>query len=380
MSLTKDQQVHQLIQQSERILVLIPANATGDHYAAATAWAHFFTGLEKKIDIASSSIDSLRTRYDFLTPPPTSLTSLSGLRDFVLSFNTKHNHILGNRTEIIGDEYKIFVTPEKGSLDPRDFSILPVHFAYDCLIILGSPNRAALGSLAEENPDIFYEIPIINIDCHPDNEQFGQINLIDLTASSLAEISLEVFGSFDPNALTQTVAECLLTGLMIATESFQKKTTTPKAFQLAAKLIDLGADQQRLVQYLFKTQPLHILKLWGHIMQKMQWNETLHLLSGVITIEDLDLAQAARTDIPLVLEKIITHTAPDTLLMILFESNQSTIDAFLHSRVHTRLELLQQTLIHDAVSITLDSDTLTLTFNDTSADTTQKLLLEKLGK
>ena len=115
-------------------------------------------------------------------------------------------------------------------------------------------------------------------------------------------------------------------------------------------------------------------------MQKMQWDETLHLLSGTITPEDLHAAQATRDDIPLVLEKISAHTAPDTLLFLLFESNQSTIDVFLHSRVHTHLELLQQTLIHDTSLITLEGDTLTFTFNDTSADTVQKLLLKKLEK
>jgi nanoRNase/pAp phosphatase (c-di-AMP/oligoRNAs hydrolase) len=376
MSLTKDQQIHRLLQQSERILILLPAAAGGDHYATATAWAHFFTALGKAISVGGASLDQLKARYEFLTPPPVTMTTLSGLRDFVLSFNTKHNKILGIRTETVGDEYKVFVTPEKGSLDPRDFSILPVHFAYDCLVILGASDRISLGALAEENPDIFYEIPVINIDHHPDNEQFGQINLVDLTASSLAEISVDIFASFDaPQAFTEAVAEDLLAGLMVATESFQKKTTTPKAFQLAARLIDQGADQQKLVQHLFKTQPFHILKLWGQIMTTLHWEEPAHILVGHMAPADLAFAQAAVIDIPLVIEKIQTHTAINTLLVLLFAETATRTMIFVHTHDSVRLEHLQRQLAPLAPSLRNENHTLFLSL-DQSLTETQTLLQE----
>ncbi len=379
MSLSKDQQIHHLLRKSERLLILLPAGATGDHYATATAWAHFFTALGKTISVAGSTMETLQSRYHFLPPPATALSSLSGLRDFVLSFNTKHNKILGIRTETEGDEYRVFVTPEKGSLDPRDFSILPVHFAYDCLVILGSPDRESLGALAEENPDIFYEIPVINIDYHPDNEQYGQINQVILTASSLSEISMDIFAAFeDKNAFDETVAECLLAGLMVATESFQKKTTTPRAFQLAADLIDRGADQQKLVLHLFKTQPFSLLKLWGQVMTTLHWEEPAHILAGTITPADLAEAQATAADIPLVIEKIQAHAESGTLLALFFAESATTTNLFLHTHDREQLETLRHRLRTEARTLRLEADTLVATF-DQPLTTAQSSLLEAVS-
>ena len=44
-----------------------------------------------------------------------------GARDFVLSFSTKYNKIINFRTEKKEDAFEIYITPEKESIDPRDF-------------------------------------------------------------------------------------------------------------------------------------------------------------------------------------------------------------------------------------------------------------------
>ncbi len=73
----------------------------------------------------------------------------------MLAFNTKFNKITNVKTERVEDELRIFITPEKGSIDPRDFSFIPAKFKYDLVISVGCADKESIGKVYEENPDIF---------------------------------------------------------------------------------------------------------------------------------------------------------------------------------------------------------------------------------
>ena len=90
---------------------------------------------------------------------------------------------------------------------------------YDLIITVDSPDLESLGKLFEENTDFFYNTPIINIDHSSDNENYGQINHVDLTASSTAELIFNMFEEYDMKMINEDIATCLLTGIFTATDS-----------------------------------------------------------------------------------------------------------------------------------------------------------------
>jgi nanoRNase/pAp phosphatase (c-di-AMP/oligoRNAs hydrolase) len=317
MSLLPSQQFQDLLKKTVSPLIILPSYPSRDTVASAYALALFLKNTGKVVTLASEHIDADKDALSFLTQPDNTLTSIAGARDFVLAFNTSRNKILSVRTENTDDEVRVYLTPENGSIDPRDFSFIPAKFKYDLAVVIGAPDKEHLGKIYEDNPDIFYEIPIVNIDNHPENEQFGQINLVDITASSNAEILAEALESADPKFFTEMVSECLLAGIISATDSFQKRNTTPKALKLASRLMDKGADQQKIVRSLYKTQPLHLLKLWGRVMAQVKWDEDLKLIWAFVTIEDLVQARARVEDLPHVLEKIKSNYSSARLYMIL---------------------------------------------------------------
>ena len=342
---------------------------------SAWALAHFCTKQGKQASIACATIESLKDTYSFLPPPEKTLSALTGLRDFVISFGTKRNHILGVRTESTENEFRIFVTPEKGSIDPRDFSILPVSFVYDCLIIIGASDKESLGTLFEENPDVFYEVPIVNIDNRSENENFGTINIVDFTASSVSEVIASLLTKVAPHDITETVAECLLAGITSATESFQKKNTTPKAFQVAADLMERGADQQKIIRHLFKTQPFNLLKLWGRILSNLRWDEPLRLFLSAVTTEDLMETHTAVADLPHALEKIKNHSSIGSFYLLLFPESLTTTKVLLTAHHKEALELVR-TLWKDLPP--LRGDTLEFSLPDTPIAQAETDVIEKL--
>jgi len=334
------EQFKNLLNKSRDVLILIPENPSGD--AIGSAWAIYFflqkAGANATINFSNPNQNNLN-KFSFLPTPDKISHDFSGARDFVLSFNTTYNKITNFRTEQLEDKFNIFLTPEKGAMDPRDFSFVLAKFKFDLMIIIDSPDLPGLGKIYEENPDLFFEVPIINIDHRSNNENFGQINFIDILASSCSEIMSHILELIEPTFIDKSIADCLLTGIISSTDSFQGKNTTPKSLQVAAKLMDRGANQQEIVRWLYKTQPLHILKLWGRAMAKLKWDDKTKFISSTLSVEDFVQSRASQTDVEQILEKLQENYVDGLLFAIIYNDTPATTVAKLKSN---NFDLLQK--------------------------------------
>lgn len=317
MSLDQEKQFEKIISESNEILILLPKNPSGDAIGAAWAFYFFLEGQSKNSKIVFEGEGAME-KLSFLPRPEKVLHELVGTQDFVLSFNTKFNKIVDIKTERLEEELRVYITPEKGSIDPRDFSFIPSRFKYDALVVLGSPDRESLGKVFEDSPDIFYEVPVINIDHHSSNDRFGQMNILDIAASSVSEILMDLFEKMDKDVVDERVAECLLAGIIEATNSFQNKSTTPKALRMSATLMGKGADQQKIIRYLYKTQPLAILKLWGRVMARLRWEEESGMVWAPVLLEDFVQSRSNPGDVVLILEKIMENYSNGKIFMVIY--------------------------------------------------------------
>lgn len=331
MSLSPIQQFQELIKKSRSPLILLPSYPSRDAVAAAFALSYLLESLGSEPSIAGDNIEKDKESLSFIGEPGRLLPVITGARDFVLSFDTSRNKISNVRSETAGDELRIFLTPEHGSIDPRDFSFIPAQFKFDLAIVIGSADKEHLGRIYEENPDIFYEMPVVNIDNHPENELFGQVNLVDITASSCSEIIADLAEQAFPTHIGSFIGESLLAGIITATDSFQKKNTTPKALQAASRLMDRGIDQQKIIRSLYKTQPLNLLKLWGRVMAGLRWNEHLKLIWALVSIEDLVQSRAKTEDLPIILEKIRGNYSSASHYMILYPEAAGSVIGIVRS-------------------------------------------------
>ncbi len=322
MSLEPQGQFKKFLEKSKDVLILISEGPSSD--AVGSAWSLYYFLEKLNITPTIAFSNNLSPKFDFLTKPSRLLKELSGARDFVLSFDTTRNKIIKLRQEEKENRFNIFVTPEKGSVDPRDFSFILAKFKYDLVVVIGIPDLEKLGNLYLKNTDLFFEVPIVNIDHQSNNDNFGQINLVDVTSSSSSEILANFFENFNKNLIDENIATCLLTGLIGGTESFQKKNTTPKALALAASLMDKGANQQEIIRWLYKTQPLHILKLWGRAMAKINWEENSQLIWSTISVEDFVQSRSSQEDLPLIIEKLQENYSEGKIFIVVYNDTPET--------------------------------------------------------
>lgn len=124
------------------------------------------------------------------------------------------------------------------------------------------------------NPAKFGDCPVLEIDHHATNENFAPLNFVDARAASCAEI-LYRFVCALKVPIDQTIAQCLLTGIVTDTLGFRTASTSAETMQAATDLVRLGGSISTISERVFNQVPLSSLRLRGRILSEAQ-------LDGVI--------------------------------------------------------------------------------------------------
>jgi phosphoesterase RecJ-like protein len=103
---------------------------------------------------------------------------------------------------------------------------------------------------------------IVNIDHHHDNTRFGEVNLVDGTASSTSELVCEIAAALGLTP-SPAAAAALYAGISFDTGHFQHDSTSAGTFHCAARLVEAGADPHRIYQMLYETRTAASLRLWA---------------------------------------------------------------------------------------------------------------------
>jgi phosphoesterase RecJ-like protein len=137
---------------------------------------------------------------------------------------------------------------------------------FNVAIFLDCGDRERMG----EYNGLIKEIPlIINIDHHPTNTFFGNLNLVDPSSASVTEILTNFILRYKGN-ISQKVAQCFLTGLITDTGSFRFSNTNIKALKTAIKLIERGADISYISKNIYERKNLSSLYLLGRALLRLK--------------------------------------------------------------------------------------------------------------
>jgi hypothetical protein len=251
MDLTPKQQTSEAIRQAETILVATGQHPSVDQVAAVIALAAILRKFGKKVSAVIS--DTLPPAVQLLDVASVE-RNLGGLRDFVLKVDVSKAEVDKLRYEVADGKLQIFVTPFKGGFAPSDvtYDYGEANFDYDLAIILGVPTRARIDRIYEQNQALFNRIPVINLDFHRSNENYGAVNLIEPNASSLCEMLVALAESLQGGIIDDQIATALLMGIVGSTDRFMASHTTSKSLTVAAQMMAAGAKQQAVVKALYR--------------------------------------------------------------------------------------------------------------------------------
>jgi len=179
------------------------------------------------------------------------------------------------------------------------------------------------------------------LDHHPGGG-WADIEVVEPEACSTTELVyllLERLGL----EVTASMADALLTGVLVDTDGFRNLNATPRAHRLAARLIELGADAQRVREAVFASWPLARFRLQADFSRSLHTGHRGRLVWGVVDRESLKRWRQT----PAAVEGFVEYSLAvrGTELSVLFlEEAEGVVRVSFRSRGQVRVDGLARAL------------------------------------
>lgn len=175
---------------------------------------------------------------------------------------------LGLALKMVGKEVQMVIVDGVPSvynfLSGVDLVKNKVKSSYDLSIFVDCSDLSRAGDLLPPG-----ETPDINIDHHPTNQYFARINLVKTGAVATSEIIAEYREGMGL-PINADIANALLTGLVTDSLGFRVASMNPSVLQIAADLMDAGADLPAIYHQSLTQKTFEATKLWGIGLANLQ--------------------------------------------------------------------------------------------------------------
>jgi bifunctional oligoribonuclease and PAP phosphatase NrnA len=168
-----------------------------------------------------------------------------------------------------------------GVADIRIASSVEGEFDAALIMECGDLKRTGVGGL-----DRFF---VINIDHHPGNESYGQINWFDASAAACSEMVYDLVRALGA-PLTREIATHVYLAILTDTGSFHYSSISPRTFEICRECLAAGVDPVLVARNVYDSNNMGRLKLFGAVLGAMQIDQSGRI---AIVYVDHEMARAA---------------------------------------------------------------------------------------
>jgi phosphoesterase RecJ-like protein len=157
---------------------------------------------------------------------------------------------------------------------------------------------------------------LIVVDHHPNPEPgFGDVQVIDPGAGAAAQLCFYLIRELGW-PVDETVATCLLTGLVTDTGRYQYSSTSGELLRVAAELLDAGARPELIGQRVYESVPFGYLAVAAAVLGRARLEPELGLVWSVVERADLEAAGVGYEDLdPLIDDLRVAREAGVAVLL-----------------------------------------------------------------
>lgn len=340
-------QTIQLIQSSSNILIVFKDCADCSDYPkgadasfSAIALKKILLKNNKHTDIASPKFPMFRALQNFAQNQEIK-TEIKTAGKARLSIDIKKSGMADFSYEVDGNKLNIFLTPKNNSINLSSISSEQGLYQYDLIIAIDTPEIASLGSLYYDNEEFFAFVPIINIAHDAENSLYGEINLLNLKASSCSEI---IFGLLENSKnMDSEIAKLLLSGMIAKTKNFKNHKITHNSLLAVNSLIELGADKQQITDQLYKTKDIANFKIWGRALARLK--KEGELMYSLLTANDFTHCGADENMLTDVIDELLSHSSKCEHLAIIYENENHELKGLFYSNIGLAINKLDLELL-----------------------------------
>ncbi|TAM58097.1 hypothetical protein EPN52_11485 [bacterium] len=179
--------------------------------------------------------------------------------------------------------------------------------------------RRDLGPLAQDTMFCFFDMSdvgragpflpafdpahTLNVDHHLGNTRFAALNYVLEAEASTGAVVLGILEALQVR-LTPQIAECILTTLMTDTGAFVHSNTTPAVLREAARMMEAGADKERITREIYASKRFVAQRLLGAALARMRFDAAAGVIWTVIDSEMLTATGADSEDIEDIVQQL----------------------------------------------------------------------------
>lgn len=165
-------------------------------------------------------------------------------------------------------------------------------FDPDLLVVCDCGDLERTGAVLQENAELFERVPVVNIDHHVSNPEFGTIDWVDAEAAATCELATLLLPHLGLrlDAANGDIAQLLTAGLVFDTATFAHSNTTPRTLRVASELVAAGAELPMIARRIYRTKPNAQLKLFGRVLSRLRTSD-----DGLMTWSLVDEADYVAT-------------------------------------------------------------------------------------
>ncbi len=180
---------------------------------------------------------------------------------------------------LISDEFELLDEIDKEKYNNREYTV----------IALDAGNRERLGSSAEK---LLKDKFIINIDHHPDNSHFGDLNFIDSKKAAVGQIIYELASILNCE-IDSIIGTAIATAILSDTGGLRYKNTTVSVLKIITNMIEKGIDFYSINKELFGNYKFSAVKLKGLALATLERSKNGKIAWLYI---DQDMMEKTETD------------------------------------------------------------------------------------
>jgi phosphoesterase RecJ-like protein len=139
-------------------------------------------------------------------------------------------------------------------------------FIPDLVLVLESTTLERVGKVKDLIPS---GCRIINIDHHPGNSLYGDINLVNEGASSVAEVVYSILKQAG-FVFTRQAADWLYTAILTDTGRFHFSSTTPESLRICAEMIEAGVNPREMTDMIYFSKTQQQMQVIGEVMSSAE--------------------------------------------------------------------------------------------------------------
>ncbi len=195
-------------------------------------------------------------------PDPDALCACNAIREY-LKTKRKKNY-LGLQAPLFNKYYFIFDENRDFIIQPEDLEKVKNEIDLVIALDIGVSGRGGCWVNGFDN------IPVVNIDHHIDNDNFGDVNIVDSGYSSTCEMVYEFFKVNNIN-VSKKMAVDLYTGIVYDTGSFRYSSTTKQTLNYVAEMVEqYDFDKNDIYEKLFENKKVQSLCLQTRVFESLE--------------------------------------------------------------------------------------------------------------